>query len=159
MNPMKRGCQSNFYNRYQTSTIIKSPKYSEEGEYQPPLKSLLANFCQSAKGCPPPPSAHVLVQGCRWIILCQVFWLIYFWNNSFHNLSRFHWCQALQRHFDKAGMKLLVSRSTTFKSFFHACFGLCMLREADLDNTVEELRNMEMEDDILEQAKEQFLKY
>ena len=55
-------------------------------------------------------------------------------------------------------MKLLVSRSTTFKSFFHACFGLCMLREADLDNAVEELRNMEMEDDILEQAKEQFLK-
>ena len=84
--------------------------------------------------------------------------MIYFWNNSFHNLGRFHWGQALQRHFDEAGMKLLARRSASFKSFFHACLGLCMLRENDLDNAMEELRNMQMEDDILEQAKEQFLK-
>ena len=55
-------------------------------------------------------------------------------------------------------MKLLARRSASFKSFFHACLGLCMLRETDLDNAMEELSNMEMEDDILEQAKEQFLK-
>ena len=68
-------------------------------------------------------------------------------------------CQALQCHFDKPGMKMLARRSTTFKSFFHACLRLCMLWEADLYTAMEELRNMEMEDDILELAREQFLKY
>ena len=52
----------------------------------------------------------------------------------------------------------LAKRSPTFKSFFHACSGLCMLRETDLEGAMEELRNMEMEDEILEQARDQFLR-
>ena len=73
-------------------------------------------------------------------------------------LHRFHWAQVLQRCFAEAGMGPLAKRSLTFKSFFHACLGLCMLRETDLEGAIEELRNMEMEDEILEQAKDQFLK-
>ena len=73
-------------------------------------------------------------------------------------ICRFHWGQALQRQFDEAGMKPLARRSPMFKSFFHACLGLCMLRETDLDKAMEELCNMAMEDDILEQAKMQFIK-
>ena len=40
---------TNFYNRYKTSTIIKSPKMQRmggEGIPPPPLKCLPANFCQ-----------------------------------------------------------------------------------------------------------------
>ena len=46
---------------------------------------------------------------------------------------------SLQRWFAEAGMGPLAKRSPTFKSFFHACLGLCMLRETDLEGAMEEL--------------------
>ena len=107
---------------------------------------------------------QLLIQGCRyWCFAplhCARFLCGFASLKLFHIilLHRFHWAQALQRWFAEAGMGPLAKRSVTFKSFFHACLGLCMLRETDLEGAMEELRNIEMEDEILEQAKDQFLR-
>ena len=71
---------------------------------------------------------------------------------------RFHWGQCLQRFFARNNMIPLGESSAEFLKIFHCCLGLPIVRQLDLE-CVKDLEEVNLENDILIQAKKQLLDF